>query len=79
MNEPTEERRDWRISAILLVIWVVAVLLLKQARADIPYSMLAIATAFFVLLIPAMNDLVRSIERYAFGQTIEDDQDSEMS
>jgi hypothetical protein len=35
----------------------------------IPLPMLFMATVFFVLLIPAMNDLVRGIERYSTGRT----------
>jgi hypothetical protein len=68
MAETGEKRRDWRISAILLSTWVAALILFGVRRTDIPWSMLALATVFFVLLIPAMNDLVRSIERYAFGR-----------
>ena len=76
MSQDPGNRRDWRVSAILLVIWTVSVTFLKVSRDEIPVSMLAIASLFFVFLIPAMNDLVRSIERYAFGRDTEDGQDS---
>jgi len=62
----TEKKRDWKVSAILSVIWVVAILIARQRGIGIPDSMLAIATVFFFLLIPAMNDLVAAIER-SFG------------
>ena len=71
----SENSRDWRISVILLVIWFVAVYLLWQGRGDIPFSMLALATIFFVLLVPTMNDLVRSIERYALGRHADTERD----
>lgn len=48
----------------MLAVWIIALVLLSGRDIDIPRSMLVIATIFFVLLIPAMNDLVRSIERY---------------
>jgi len=34
--------------------------------------MIAMATVFFVILIPAMNDLVRSLERRIGGNTGDD-------
>ena len=68
MSRAPEQRRDWRVSAILLVTWIVALILVSTRRDDIPVSMLAMATAFFILLIPAMNDLVRTIERIALGR-----------
>ena len=67
MKTASGEKRDWRISAILLAIWVVALLFISQRQSGIPLSMMALATVFFVFLIPAMNDLVRSIEKWAFG------------
>ena len=63
------EKRDWRISAILLGIWMMALAIVVYRDIDIPASMMAMATVFFVLLIPAMNDMVRSIERYATGES----------
>jgi len=58
------DKRDWRVSATLLAVWLVALFLVAGRHNGIPPSMLVIATVFFVFLIPAMNDLVRSIERY---------------
>ena len=67
MAADKNEKRDWRISVILLTIWAVAMFFIWRQQSDIPLSMLAIASIFFVFLIPAMNDLVRSIEKWAFG------------
>jgi len=48
----------------LLCVWLIALALISAGNNDIPLSMLVMATVFFVLLIPAMNDLVRNIEQY---------------
>jgi len=69
MQETRPEKRDWKISAILLAVWIVALLFIAGERDDIPLSMIAMATVFFVILIPAMNDLVRSIERRVSGDS----------
>ena len=62
-NPRTSKKRDWRISATLLAVWLVALLAISGGESDIPRSMLVIATIFFVMLIPAMNDLVSSMDR----------------
>jgi len=67
MAEPQNDKRDWRISATLLAVWIVALVFITDNRGDIPLPMIAMATAFFVILIPAMNDLVRTIERSVRG------------
>ena len=69
MQESRPEKRDWKISAVLLAVWVVALIFIAGKRDDIPLSMIAMATVFFVILIPAMNDLVRSIERRVSGES----------
>ena len=69
MQESRPEKRDWKISAILLAVWIVALIFIAGKRDDIPLSMIAMATVFFVILIPAMNDLVRSIERRVSGES----------
>ncbi len=61
--EDGDHKRDWRVSAILLAIWIAGMTIIVNRETDIPISMLVIASAFFVFLIPAMNDLVHSIER----------------
>lgn len=63
MTDPNPEKRDWKISATLLAVWVVALIFIAGNRDDIPLSMIAMATVFFIILIPAMNDMVRNIER----------------
>lgn len=64
----TENKRDWRVSAILGAVWFIALAIMWRSDIKIPGSMLLLATVFFVLLIPAMNELVRSIERYSAGR-----------
>jgi hypothetical protein len=67
MAGDSTEKRDWRVSAVLLAVWVVAVIFVAGRRDDIPLSMIAIASVFFVMLIPSMNDLVRSLEKRIGG------------
>lgn len=64
-NQPqdSDHKRDWRISVTLGVVWFTAMAIVLKNGTDIPLSMLLMATVFFVLLIPTMNDLVRSIEQ----------------
>lgn len=57
-------KRDWRISAVLFVIWLAALVIVRRGESQIPLPMLTIGTVFFVMLIPAMNDLVSSIDRF---------------
>lgn len=66
-QKDVDEKRDWRISATLGAVWFVALAIVHNSGIDIPASMLLVATVFFVLLIPAMNDLVRNIERTSTG------------
>lgn len=63
MKEQQTEKRDWKISATLLAVWLVALYFIAGKRDDIPLSMIGMATIFFIILIPAMNDLVHSIEK----------------
>jgi hypothetical protein len=62
-SENPEPKRDWRVSLTLGAVWFIALAILLNTGVEIPVSMLLLATVFFVLLIPTMNDLVRSIER----------------
>jgi len=66
--EKSESKRDWRISVTLGAVWCIALVIMWRSGIEIPGSMLLMATVFFILLIPAMNDLVRSIERYSSGR-----------
>ena len=63
------EKRDWKISATLLAVWLVALFFIAGDRDDIPLPMIGMATIFFIILIPAMNDLVRSIEKRVSGES----------
>ena len=63
LHKNEARKRDWKISATLLGVWGLALFVVSGRSDAIPLSMLAIATVFFVLLIPAMNDIVRSIEK----------------
>ena len=69
MREQQTEKRDWKISATLLSVWLVALYFIAVERDDIPLSMIGMATIFFIILIPAMNDLVRSIEKRVTGKS----------
>ena len=69
MKEQQTEKRDWKISATLLAVWLVALYFIAGQRDDIPLSMIGMATIFFIILIPAMNDLVRSIEKRVNGDS----------
>lgn len=69
MREQQTEKRDWKISATLLSVWLVALYFIAGERDDIPLSMIGMATIFFIILIPAMNDLVRSIEKRVIGKS----------
>lgn len=62
-SSKSREKRDWRISAILAAVWIISIVIVLRSGIEIPGSMLLVATIFFVLLIPSMNDLVRNIER----------------
>ena len=73
-----KKKKDWGIAAILLTIWVIALWLVAGRNNQIPMSMYAIATLFFVILIPAMSDLVRTMEKHAYGRNVDpDDEDDE--
>ena len=69
VKEEHSEKRDWKISATLLAVWLVALYFITGDRDDIPLPMIGMATIFFIILIPAMNDLVRSIERRVSGES----------
>ena len=58
-----ERFHDRAISLLLAVIWIVAVLMVRQKSPEIPTSMLLIGTVFFIMLVPAMKELVRVIEK----------------
>jgi len=74
--EEQENPRDWRVSLILAATWTIALILVVNSELEIPVSMLVIASAFFVLLIPAMNDLVQTAERLTRGSDDSENSDA---
>lgn len=57
---------------LLVAIWIVAAFIVRRRNADIPSSMLLIGTVFFIMLVPAMKELVKNINkrvRAQFGLT----------
>lgn len=60
---PRERFHDRMISLILAAIWLVAAFLVYRSTTEIPMSMLIIATVFFIMLVPAMKELVKTIDR----------------
>ena len=65
-KEPQEEIRenDWAITWLLAAIWVGGLILVRISRTDIPLKMLVIGSVFFVVLIPAMKEIARGLERF---------------
>lgn len=70
------KKLDWRVTAILIAIWTIAIVVITSGDTNIPISMLIIASAFFVFLIPAMNDIVRSLEQAIFKSGKSDERPS---
>ncbi len=67
MTDEQNEKRDWRVSAVLITIWLIAIAVILVNGIGIPTSMLVLASAFFVFLLPAMHDLVIAIEKRIDG------------
>jgi hypothetical protein len=65
-REAEEETRksDGAIAWVLVAIWLSGVVFVRVTREDIPLTMLIIGTAFFVVLIPAMKEIARSLDRF---------------
>ncbi len=61
--DPRERFHDRMISLLLVAIWIVAALFVRHSKAEIPASMLLIGTAFFLMLVPAMKELVKIIDK----------------
>lgn len=57
------QRGEIGITVVLIVIWAAGLAYVSARRPEIPRSMLLIGTIFFIVLIPAMKDLVRTIEK----------------
>jgi c-di-AMP phosphodiesterase-like protein len=58
-----ERFHDRMISLLLVAIWIVAALFVWENDAEIPASMLLVGTVFFIMLVPAMRELVKIIDR----------------
>ena len=63
-GSPRERLHDVLITAVLAGIWGSAVFVVWRSDTEIPLSMLAIGTIFFVLLMPAMKELVKLLDRW---------------
>ena len=65
-REAEEETRksDGAIAWVLAAIWLGGVIFVRVTREDIPLTMLVIGTVFFVVLIPAMKEIARSLDRF---------------
>ncbi len=61
--DPRERFHDRVISLLLAAIWIVAAIIVHRSTPEIPTSMLVIGTVFFIMLVPAMKELVRVIDR----------------
>ena len=69
-DKPSAKERfhDRIISILLASIWIVAALMVRQNNPEIPTRMLLIGTVFFILLVPAMKELVKVIDRRVRAQ-----------
>jgi hypothetical protein len=63
-----ERFHDRVISILLAAIWIVAALFMRQSNPEIPNRMLLIGTVFFIMLVPAMKELVKVIDRRVRAQ-----------
>lgn len=60
---PRDRLHDRLISLLLAAIWICAAIIVYKSNSGIPLSMLVVATIFFIMLVPAMKELVRVIDR----------------
>ncbi len=66
MSKKTTARNrfhDRMISLLLAAIWIGAALFVRNSDAEIPASMLLIGTVFFIMLMPAMKEFVKIIDK----------------
>jgi len=62
-----KSQKDRAVAWILASIWFGAVAIVIATRDDIPLYLLAIATLFFLMLVPSMKELVRNVEKHFSG------------
>ncbi len=55
-------------SLLLAAIWVFAAIFVWRSDTEIPASMLLVGTVFFVMLVPAMKELVKVLDKLLRGQ-----------
>ena len=58
------KKSDAAISWILAAMWLGGLILVRILHEDIPLTMLLIGTVFFILLIPAMKEITRNLDRF---------------
>jgi hypothetical protein len=59
-----ERFHDRVMSILLTAIWLTGAWFVRQSDTDIPLSMFAIATAFFITLLPAMKELIKTLDKW---------------
>ena len=63
-KQATRERfHDRVISLLLAAIWAAAAFIVHRSNAEIPTTMLLVGTVFFIMLVPAMKELVKIIDK----------------
>ena len=62
-SDRADRFHDRVISLVLAGIWIVAAMIVYRSDAAIPTSMLFIGTVFFFMLLPAMTELVKIIDK----------------
>ena len=68
-NSGARERfHDRMISLLLAAIWILAAFFVWENDAEIPASMLLIGTIFFIMLVPAMKELVKILDKRVRAQ-----------
>ena len=65
---PRERFHDRMISLLLAGIWLIGVIFVVRSDSGVSNTMLAIGTLFFFLLLPAMKELVKTLDRLARGE-----------
>jgi len=65
-TEPDDTTRENNAATtwILVAIWLLGLILVRILRQDIPMTMLVIGTVFFIVLIPAMQEITRGLHRF---------------
>ncbi len=63
-----ERFHDRMISLLLAAIWILAAFFVWESDAEIPASMLLIGTIFFIMLVPAMKELVKILDKRVRAQ-----------